>query len=113
MGFEETARVAHEVNRIYCESLGDTSQPKWEDAPEWQRNSAIDGVEFLTNYEEALPSASHENWMRDKIKAGWIKGNIKDPEKKIHPCLVPFDDLPVAQQLKDRFFHAVVRSMGG
>lgn len=31
------AHVAHEVNRAYCQSLGDNSQPTWEDAPHWQR----------------------------------------------------------------------------
>ena len=36
----EIARVAHEINRAYCASLGDTSQPAWEDAPEWQQQSA-------------------------------------------------------------------------
>lgn len=27
------ARICHEVNRAYCEALGDTSQVSWEDAP--------------------------------------------------------------------------------
>ena len=33
----QIAMVAHETNRAYCESIGDNSQPKWEDAPEWQK----------------------------------------------------------------------------
>jgi hypothetical protein len=33
MEIEEIAKVAHEVNRAYCQALGDFSQPKWEDAP--------------------------------------------------------------------------------
>ena len=39
------AIICHEANKIYCESLGDNSQESWEDAPEWQRASAIDGVQ--------------------------------------------------------------------
>ncbi len=41
---EQIARVAHEVNRAYCQALGDNSQPAWEDAPQWQRDSAMLGV---------------------------------------------------------------------
>jgi len=34
---EKCAEAAHEMNRIYCEAHGDISQPRWADAPEWQR----------------------------------------------------------------------------
>lgn len=56
---EQIARVVHEVNRAYCEALGDTSQPKWEDAPQWQRDSAMLGVtagDFLRS-KAAMPNA--------------------------------------------------------
>lgn len=46
MNIEQIARIAHETNRVYCATLGDTSQPAWDDAPDWQRQSAIKGVEF-------------------------------------------------------------------
>jgi hypothetical protein len=45
---EQIARVCHEVNRAYCESLGDMSQPSWEDAPQWQKDSAMLGVKLHT-----------------------------------------------------------------
>ena len=41
---EYIAKVCHEVNRAYCMSQGDGSQPRWEDAPDWQKQSAISGV---------------------------------------------------------------------
>ena len=43
---EQIARVAHEANRAYCLSLGDPSQLPWEEAPDWAKESAIDGVRF-------------------------------------------------------------------
>ena len=36
-------RSATEINRAYCAALGDTSQLPWDQAPEWQRQSAING----------------------------------------------------------------------
>jgi hypothetical protein len=105
------ARACHEVNRAYCASLGDHSQPAWEDAPEWQRTSAIKGVEFTLANPEAGPSASHESWLAEKAADGWKYGPVKNPETKEHPCFVPYDELPVEQKAKDYLFQAVVRSM--
>jgi hypothetical protein len=64
----DIAQVAHEINRAYCQSIGDDSQPTWEDAPDWQRHSALDGVHFHLENPLATPDASHNNWLRDKEK---------------------------------------------
>jgi hypothetical protein len=61
MTTEQIAKVCHEVNRAYCASLGDTSQAAWEDAPQWQRDSAVVGVEYIQQHQDAPPSASHES----------------------------------------------------
>jgi hypothetical protein len=104
------AKICHAVNRAYCESMGDFSQPKWEDAPEWQKQSAISGVLFHRDHPDAGPSASHDNWLAGKAADGWKYGPVKDPEKKEHPCFMPYDQLPKEQQTKDALFIAVVHS---
>ena len=38
------AQVAHEINKAYCEAIGDNSQLSWEDAPDWQKDSAMKSV---------------------------------------------------------------------
>ncbi|WP_458098612.1 RyR domain-containing protein [Roseomonas sp. WA12] len=103
------ARACHEVNRAYCASLGDHSQLAWEDAPEWQRRSAVVGVEFTLANPDAKPSDSHESWLREKVADGWKYGPVKDPEAKEHPCFVPYDQLPAEQRTKDYLFQAIVR----
>lgn len=108
---EKIAKACHEVNRAYCLSLGDASQPAWEDAPQWQKDSVILGVKLHVNNPNASPQASHESWMDQKIADGWKYGPTKDPEAKIHPCFVPFEKLPVEQQAKDFIFRAVVHQM--
>lgn len=104
---EQIARICHEVNRAYCNSIGDNSQPSWEDAPDWQKDSAVNGVNFHLNY-DTTPEQSHENWMREKEADGWVYGPTKDPEKKEHPCMVPYDQLPLEQRTKDYLFKAIV-----
>ena len=74
------AKIAHEANRTYCESLGDFSQELWEDCLQWQRTSAMNGVLAIE----------------------------KGVDRKLHPCMVPFNELPAEQQMKDHLFFAIV-----
>jgi RyR domain len=104
------ARTAHEANRAWCEFNGDDSQPVWDDAPEWQQKSAIAGVRFHAANPEAGDSASHDSWMQEKLNDGWKYGEVKDPAAKTHPCLVPFEELPLDQQFKDRLFRTIVHA---
>jgi len=104
---EAAARAAHEVNRAYCLAIGDASQPPWEGAPEWQRASCREGVAGVIAGNG--PRESHASWMRHKLEHGWTYGPDKDPGKKTHPCLVPYDELPPAQRAKDDLF---VRTVG-
>ena len=105
------AAVCHEANRTYCATLGDRSQPSWRDAPDWQRNSAVTGVLFHAQNPNAGPEASHESWMAQKEKDGWIYGEKKDENAKTHPCMVDFVHLPPEQQAKDFIFRAIVHAM--
>lgn len=108
---EAIAFVCHEINRAYCESQGDHSQPRWETAPDWQRDSAMAGVRFVLENPDAKPSDSHDSWLALKRADGWSYGPVKDPELKQHPCFVPYDELPAAQKTKDYLFLAVVRTL--
>lgn len=110
---EFAAKMAHSVNKIYCESVGDNSQLPWDDAPEWQRKSAIEGVVFLINTPDAKPETTHESWLRTKEADGWVYGEVKDPKRKEHPCMVPYCELPKEQQAKDDFFLEVVQTLFG
>jgi hypothetical protein len=86
---ENVAQVAHEINKAYCESIGDNSQLSWQEAPDWQKQSATNGVQFHLDNPEAKPSASHENWLREKESDGWKYGPVKDAEKKSIRALYP------------------------
>lgn len=111
MNRELIAQVAHEVNRAYCASLGDTTQPAWADAPEWQKASALVGVDMHTKNPDATPEQSHESWLAQKAADGWAWGEAKDPEKKLHPCFLPYAELPAEQKAKDYLFRGVVHAM--
>ncbi len=110
MKVEQIPKTCHQVNKAFCESIGDNSQPDWADAPDWQKESAIKGVNFHLENPDSKPSDSHDSWIKEKKDTGWVFGEIKDPEKKEHPCMVPYNELPKDQQTKDALFISVVRS---
>ena len=111
---EQVAKICHEVNRAFCQTIGDDSQPTWENAPQWQKDSAINGVKFhiahLATGTEPSPSASHDSWLAEKRDAGWKFGPVKDAEKLEHPCFVPYEELPLDQRMKDYIFGAIVKA---
>jgi hypothetical protein len=97
----QIAHICHEANRAWCEENADFSQPVWSDAPIWQIDSAIAGVKFHLANPNAGDDASHNSWMAHKLADGWKWGPNKDPDLKLHPCIVPFTQLPWNQQKKD------------
>lgn len=102
------ASVVHEANRAYCRTIGDDSHLPWTDAPSWQRDSAVRGVEDMLRGYVTSPEQAHMAWSTMKRDNGWVYGPVKDAEAKTHPCLVPYEHLPEEQRLKDRLFFAIV-----
>jgi hypothetical protein len=103
---DKLAMSCHEVNKAYCESIGDYTQYGWEEAPDNIKESARYGVMYRLMNPGAPPSAQHEVWREFKEKDGWVYGETKDAEKKTHPCMVPYDQLPQEQKSKDYLFNA-------
>lgn len=110
MNTEQIARICHETNRAYCQSIGDDSQKSWEEAEQWQRDSAIKGVNLLLANSEMTPKLQHIAWCQEKLDAGWSYGPFKDVARKEHPCLITYEALPLAQKIKDFLFQGIVRA---
>lgn len=104
------ARHAHEANRIYCSSIGDYTQQDWVGAPQWQKDSAIAGVRMHVENPLATPADSHASWMAHKEADGWRWGPVKDEVAKTHHCMVPYDELPIEQRIKDTVYANLVKS---
>jgi hypothetical protein len=109
---ERTARVCHEANRAYALATGEPPalvHPTWSEAPEEIRDSAREGVRRALA--GATPEQLHVSWMAGKRAAGWVYGPARDNVAKVHPCLVPYTELPIAQQRKDALFSGIVDAL--
>lgn len=107
----QLAQVVHEIQKSFCDSIGDHSLPTWKYAPDWMKETTMDGVLMLLSNPAAAAGASHADWMNKKIAQGWVLGVIKDADLMTHPALVPFEELPVHEQTKDYLFVQTVRSL--
>lgn len=56
---------------------------------------------YVETIKDKLAENIHEMWAMNKIEAGWQWGDYRDDIRHIHPCLVPFDKLPMAEKKYD------------
>ena len=61
------------------------------------------GKRKFTDFEEA-----HDSWMKKYFEMGWKYGDRYDPENRVHPDLVPYDDLDPKEKIKDEVFLRLV-----
>ena len=64
--------------------------------------SDIELPEELNSLLEAMAKNVHEIWAETRIKQGWTYGPERNDDKKTHPCLVPYEELPEAEKDYDR-----------
>ncbi len=76
-------------------------QPYNEKMNKDQFESHINGIRFQDEHLDNTLAQNHENWMKMKLSQGWVYGEVKDFDKKKHPDLIPYDDLPAVEQLKN------------
>lgn len=51
---------------------------------------------------ERIAENVHDVWAQGRISEGWTYGPVKDPQKKVTPLLVPYDQLPESEKAYDR-----------
>lgn len=64
--------------------------------------SGVTLPEKLLPLSEALARNVHELWARKRLEDGWKWGPKRDDQRKEHPCLVPYDNLPESEKAYDQ-----------
>ena len=58
--------------------------------------------EEMSELVEEMAKNVHEVWAETRIKQGWTYGAERNDERKTHPCLVPYEELPEEEKTYDR-----------
>lgn len=105
------ARICHHVNRAYAQTLNDYSHSNWDDAPTSYKDAVFAQVRAHIDSGFTLtPESAHKSWVAAKKADGWKHGAEKNVDTKRHPAMVPYNELPAEQQVKDRLFRSVVHA---
>ncbi|MCL2649937.1 MAG: RyR domain-containing protein [Candidatus Azobacteroides sp.] len=56
----------------------------------------------LLELTELLAKNTHDIWAQQRIAEGWKYGAERNDERKEHPCLVSYEDLPESEKEYDR-----------
>ena len=109
---ESVARLCHEQNRNYCLFMNEPNiAAPWDELSESMRESVRTGVRNIVTGVVTAPHESHEKWLEFKGNEGWTYGEVKDFEKKTHPCFRPYQELPQEQRVKDALFFNTVKNV--
>ena len=74
--------------------------------------SGVDVPSDVADLTELLARNTHENWAQGRLSDGWRWGPVRDDERREHPCLVPYDELPETEREYDRMTaHETVRTL--
>jgi hypothetical protein len=66
------------------------------------RTAGAPAFAFTDQEIEDLAEMEHQRWMRERLDQGWTYGPERDNARKVHPLLVPWDDLGEEDKDKDR-----------
>jgi len=64
--------------------------------------SAVDMPREVEQLAEVLARNAHEIWAQQRLQDGWRWGEKRDDIHKLHPCLIPYEQLPESEKLYDR-----------
>ena len=51
---------------------------------------------------EALAKNTHEVWAQERMAEGWRFGPERNDQRKEHPSLIPYEQLPEKEKVYDR-----------
>jgi hypothetical protein len=64
--------------------------------------SSVELPEDIRELGELIAKNAHEVWAEGRVRDGWTYGEKRDDEKKLHPCLIPYEELSESEREYDR-----------
>jgi hypothetical protein len=106
--YAKLAPIDKEDNRAAARRIPDVlalvglSVATLEEAKSMKKPAKKDTGPYIEAQVERLAEAEHDGWMAQRAKNGWSYGTPRDDDRKLHPSMVPYAQLPEAEKEKDR-----------
>ncbi|MBL8831853.1 MAG: hypothetical protein JNL71_05630 [Rhodospirillales bacterium] len=107
MNHVSLARICYDAVRAYARTFGER-YVRWDDARPWEQESFSGAAAFLLEAPAATVVDLHGHWLAARMQRGWRHGPVRDATLRLHPALLPWDDVPRRERLKFELVHAVV-----
>ena len=103
------AELVYEICRVEAELSGRPIVPELYNDRERAFTEQFEKTIERICAEDAAPTtpeAEHDSWWIAYSDMGWVYGPERDPVKKTHPDMIPFNELSKAERDKDEIFLA-------
>jgi hypothetical protein len=106
--FNQLAPIDQEDNRAAARRIPDVlalvglGLATQEEAKSAKKTTAEEIAPYIEPHIELLAEAEHDGWMAQRAKNGWTYGTPRDDDRKLHPLMRPYSDLPESEKEKDR-----------
>jgi hypothetical protein len=105
------AQIAYKLDQAYQVAISGESRPNWHELkPEDRKNITDRAIYYLTD-PNAVVSSLHERWAHTKYSEGWSYAPQFSEEKKHHPMLVSYADLPLSRRVGDTLFMQTIQTL--
>lgn len=92
-----------------CIAEPDATQiPTWGEAGKDWREFVMQEVDKKLANPDATPADQHAEWLARMLSEGWTYGEVRNPEAKHHPLVLPWEELPIAHRMKNTAIHALI-----
>jgi hypothetical protein len=102
------ARAVYEAVCLYWELTGHASSPRWEEVSQIQA-ACRHSVKFALR--NPTPGAYHEDWRAAWHSEGWVYGPAYDSARRTSPALVPYEEVPDVDKVKDRIIVNITQAL--
>lgn len=105
------AQIAHKLDVAYAAAVYGENKPGWHQLPAEDRKHISDRVVYYLTDPNAVVSSLHEKWAYSKLSSGWSYGKEFNEEKKQHPLLISYSELPLTRRVADTLFMQTVQTL--
>jgi len=108
---EFIGKVAFNLIQVIRKYNNESEIETWNDLNSERKTQVLKTVNAVIENPTITAKEMHSAWAEAKIFNGWKYAPVTDRSKKLHSCLINFEDLNVFQQMKDDLFNEVVKQL--